>query len=82
MNIEALTTIKNLNWKWKPAKCVKYAQGIINIIAKKYPTGVSVNDYFVLPGFEHVTKNQPIIAYNGAAGQFELAVTTQFKLNI
>ena len=82
MDIEALTTIKNLNWKWRPSKCIKYAQGIMDIIARKYPKGIEATEYFVLPGFEHVTKNQPIISYNGAAGHFELTVTTKFKLNI
>jgi hypothetical protein len=80
MDTEALRTIKNLNWRWRPTKCIKFAKGYIDIITKKYPLGIPGNEYFVLPGFEHVTKNQPIVAYNGAEGQFELTVTTKFQL--
>jgi len=66
MDTYALKTIRVHNWKWSRAKAIKFVQHYIDLISAKYPLGIedSKNEnYFVLPGFEHVTKNQPILAY-------------------
>jgi hypothetical protein len=77
MNQIALKTIRNQNSKWTVAKCKKHAQGFINLINKNLPEGAS--QYFVIPGFEHVTKNQPIISFT-EEGEWVLDINTKFKI--
>lgn len=78
MDFDALRSIRIHHWKWNRNKAIKYAQNYINIVQKKYPEGINNNTYFVLPGFEHVTKYQPIIVFNNADAIWELTTTTQF----
>jgi len=79
MDLTALKTIKQKNPKWSIAQCKKHAQKVINIITNKYPEGCEAQ-YFVLPGFEHVTKNQPIISFNLSEGSWGLDNQTKFKI--
>jgi hypothetical protein len=78
MNFEAIKTIRIHNWSWSRIKAIKFADSFINLISNKYPLGIEDiknQTYFVVPGFEHVTKNQPIIKFNPAEGAWELSVT-------
>lgn len=79
MNPVALKTIRSQNSKWSAAKCKKHAQNFINAINGAYPEGTEGDQYFVIPGFEHVTKNQPIISYS-EEGEWVLEINTKFKL--
>lgn len=80
MNIEALKTISNSNKKWNLSKCKNYADKYIQIISKKYPKGLQESEYFILPKYEHVTRNQPIIIFNQIEGMWELQTITKFKI--
>lgn len=80
MNLDALKTIKRQNSKWTIAKCKKHAQSVINMISKEFPDGIDTEHYFVVPGFEHVTKDQPIITFDPTEGQWELNINTKFKI--
>jgi hypothetical protein len=80
MDPEALKTIRRKNSKWTMSKCKKHVQHVIDIISKKFPDGIKDDAYFTVPGFEHVTKNRPVISYNPIEGIYELTVNTQFKL--
>ena len=80
MNQVALKTIKSKNSKWTTAKCKKYANSVISMISKKFPEGTEGDQYFVVPGFLHVTKNQPIILFNPTNGEWDLEINTKFKL--
>jgi len=78
---KAIRTIRALKWR-----CSKYrAKKIINtygrIITKKYPNGLDTSneEYFVLPGFEHVTKNQPVFKYNNSLGNWEIKAESKFN---
>ena len=79
MNIEALKTIRVHNWKWSRAKAMEFAQKYIDLISAKYPVGLDVSNetYFVIPGFEHVTNNQPVVAYS-TGGEWELSTADLF----
>jgi len=82
MDIFAVRTVRIHNWKWPKLKAEKLLKHYVDIIGKKYPTGIEEsNQYFVVPGFEHVTKDQPIISYNPAEACWEVSTTTQFLIN-
>jgi hypothetical protein len=52
----------------------------LDLISNKYPEGLPSDTYFVIPGFEHVTKNQPIIKFNPAEGVWEVKSINKFEL--
>ena len=70
MIAEAIKTIRVHNWGMTRAEAKKLAQKFIDLIAIGYPTGVETDNetYFVIPGFEHVTKHQPVVAYHPTEG--------------
>ncbi len=76
MDIKALKTIQIHNWGFDRDDCVAVVNNIIEKISAKYPKGVDRKVYFVIPGYEHVTRNQPIIRYNIEA--FELSTINKF----
>lgn len=78
MNRQALRRIKGKYHKWSKTQCVKFVNKYINIIEKKYPEGIEESNYFVLPGFEHVRHNQPIIVFNQMEQQYELDAVSIF----
>jgi len=75
----ALKTIRIHNWKMSKTKAVKLAQKYLDLIQSKYPMGPD-NDttFFVVPGFEHVTRLQPIVTFNPTEGAWELSTTDLF----
>jgi hypothetical protein len=75
----AIKTLRIQNWKWTRYKAVKFLERCKNIILKKYPEGLESNVYFVVPGCEHITRNQPIISYNPAMGEWEITTNDLFK---
>jgi hypothetical protein len=81
MDAEALRTIKVQNWKYSIAQVKRAASEFLKLLSTKYPLGLEdvVNaTFFVMPGYEHVTKNQPIAVFNGSQGEWELSTSTQF----
>jgi hypothetical protein len=80
-NTEAIKTIRIHNWKWSRTKAVKYAQKYLDLVSNRYPNGLPENtkeEYFVLPGFDHVTKNQPIMVFSPTQLIWELTSTSLF----
>jgi hypothetical protein len=76
---DAIKTVRIQNWKWTKQKAVKFLEQYKNIISKKYPDGLESEIYFVPPGYEHVTRDQPIIRYNPAEGNWEITTKDLFK---
>jgi len=76
MDFNALKTIKNYNLKLSLLDCKNKAESFLKLISKKYPKGKS--EYFVMVGFEHVTKNQPIAQYNTDLNEWEIKSITKF----
>ena len=79
-SVRALKTIKVHNWGFSRLECIDLANRYMDFIRNKYPLGIEPNNYFVIPGYEHVTKNQPIIIYNGVEGEYKLSTANLFKL--
>lgn len=81
--LEAVKTIRIHNWKWSRTKAEKFAKKYVGIISRAYPIGIEGSDtetYFVMPGFEHVTKHQPVVAYNPTQGEWEVQTRDLFLL--
>jgi hypothetical protein len=79
--IGALKTIKFHNRRWSKSKCLKFVNDLIdNFIFKKYPEGIPENQFLVLPGYEHVNRDQPIVTYNNSISQYQLGTITKFYL--
>jgi hypothetical protein len=70
MSLEAIKTIRIHNWGMTRLGAKKLAQETIDILLGAYPTGVESDNetYYVIPGFEHVTKHQPVVAYHPTEG--------------
>jgi len=82
MSYKAIKTIRDYNLKLTISECKKIAGGFVNLINKKHPAGLDVgvdNVYFALPGFEHVTKNQPVVTFDPTEGMWILDTNTKFK---
>ncbi len=47
------------------------------MILSKYPEGIPSEQYFVLPGFNHVTRNQPVVVF-GEDGEYKLSTVNKF----
>ncbi len=73
----ALKTIINYNKRWRSRKPTIFVNKYIKLISQKYPEGLK--DYFVVPGFEHVTRNQPIIVFNTNEDIWELRSNTLYN---
>jgi len=79
MDVRAVRTVRIHNWKWPRTKAEKLLIKYKDLITKKYPQGIEeTNQYFTVPGYEHVTKDQPIIFYNHTEGSWEISVANQF----
>jgi hypothetical protein len=76
---EAIRTVKIHNWKWTRYKIEKFLKNILKLVQNKYPEGLTNGTYFVVPGFEHVTKAQPIIRFNPAEGMWEISTINLFE---
>lgn len=73
----ALKTIISYNKRWRARKATIFVNKYIKLISEKYPEGLK--DYFVVPGFEHVTRNQPIIVFNSTEDIWELRSNTLYN---
>lgn len=92
MSLNALRTIKALNWRKTRFQCQKMVNNFLDVVSKKYPDGFSdIKDskerliaerktYFVMPGFEHVTKNQPIAQFDVIERTWKLSTITNHYL--
>lgn len=78
MDIAAIQTIRNYNRRWGKRAAEKFASKFINLINKKYPEGPDKNTYYVIPGFEQVTRDQPIVQFNETDGIWVLSSFTLF----
>lgn len=82
MDVNAIRTIRIHNFKATRPSCVEKAQKFLDTLTKHRPMGFdgeSDNDqYYVMPGYEHVTKYQPIAIYSGTEGEWQLSSTSLF----
>jgi len=76
---EAIKTIRIQNWKWTRYKAIKHLNYYLNLVEKKYPQGLESNNYFVIPGCEHIANSQPIIRYNPGEGAWEITINNIFN---
>ena len=76
MSLLAIRTIRIHNFGMTRDEARFKAKEFTDLINKKYPEGVEdETTYFVMPGFEHVTKHQPIAGYNSTEASWELYTT-------
>jgi len=81
MDLNAIRTIRIHNFKASRTACVKKAKAFLDLLTKHKPKGfteVGTEQYYVMPGFEHVTKFQPVAVYSDTEGEWQLSCTTLF----
>lgn len=80
MDFILFKSIKSQHYKWNRIQCLAFANRHLDTIKKKYPDGniLPPNTYFVLPGYEHMTKFQPIIVFDSIENIFILSTNTVF----
>ena len=82
MDGAAIQTIRNYNRRWGKRAAERFASRFINLINKKYPDGYDSEAkgrvYYVIPGFEQVTRDQPIVEFNETDGIWKLSAFTLF----
>lgn len=75
--VNALKTIKLYNRRFTRQQCIDLGDKYIKLIKAKYPSGIPESQYFVVPGFNNITKNQPVIIY-GIDGEYQLSTVNKF----
>lgn len=78
MDFQLFQSIKSRHFKWNRIQCFNFANKFVKIIANKYPAGVPENTYFVIPGYETMTKFQPIVVFDNIEQSFKLSMNTTF----
>lgn len=78
MNYEIFKVIKSKHYKWNRIQCQNFVNKYIDKLQLLLPRGIPENQYFVVPGYEHVTRFQPIIIFNASSKLYELSSTTKF----
>jgi hypothetical protein len=83
MSLLAIRTIRIQNFDFDREDARQSAKEFIDLITAKYPSGLedeTINEksYFVMPGYEHVTRHQPIAGYNSKEASWELYTTDLF----
>jgi len=82
MDNNAIKTIRIHNFKATRTSCVEKAQEFLDMLTKHRPMGFVVksdNDqYYVMPGYEHVTKSQPVAVFATVEGEWQLSSTNLF----
>ena len=81
MDLDAIRTIRIQNFKASKTKAMKMIKSFLATLTTKYPMGLedgTENSYFVMPGYGHVTKYQPIAVFNGIDAEWQISTTTLF----
>ena len=78
MEYEVFKAIKSLHYRWNRIQCQSFVDRFISKLIKWIPNGIPENQYIVLPGYEHITRFQPIIIYNQEAKIYQLSSDTKF----
>lgn len=78
MDFNLFKSIKARHYKWNRIQCFNFANKFVKIIANKYPEGIPATEYFVIPGYEDVTKFQPIVVFDTIEQAFMLTSNTLF----
>ena len=81
MSLLAIRTIRIQNYSITRSKARDAGSNFIKIINSRYPNGVDSDKetYFVMPGYEHVTKYQPVATFNNSDNSWELSTINKFK---
>jgi len=78
IDYQLFKSIKSRHYRWNRIQCFNFANKYVNIISKKYPNGIEENQYFVIPGYEDMTKFQPIVVFDNIQNKFVLTTNTMF----
>ena len=78
MDYSLFQAIKSRHYKWNRIQCFNFANKFLKIIAKAHPEGIPENQYYVIPGYEDMTKFQPIIAFDIIEQAYILTSNTVF----
>jgi hypothetical protein len=78
MDYSLFQAIKSRHYKWNRIQCFNFANKYVKIIARKFPEGIPDNQYFVIPGYEDMTKFQPIVIFDTIEQAFILTSNTVF----
>jgi hypothetical protein len=79
MEALAIRSIKVKYRKFSNKKALDFSNKYLLFITKKYPNGINNNTYFVLPGFEKFTRNQPVFKYDFENNRWELTTNDNFN---
>jgi hypothetical protein len=83
MSLLAVRTIQIHNYNFTREEARQAGREFISTITSAYPLGLEDEDlnektYFVMPGYEHVTKHQPVAGYNSTEASWGLYTTDLF----
>jgi hypothetical protein len=78
MDLQLFQSIKSKHYKWNRIQCFRFADRFVRIISSKYPKGIPESEYFVLPGYESMTRFQPIVIFDPLTATFILSSNTVF----
>ena len=81
MSLLAIRTIRIHNFSKSRSQAREIGETFVTLIGRKYPNGPDTDKeiYFVLPGYEHVTKYQPVAVFNKLDNSWELSTINTFK---
>jgi hypothetical protein len=79
LEYETIQLIKSRNKGWNKYACIRFVDKCLTRIKAKLPDGIPSNQYFVLPGFEDVCHNQPIIIFDPTESMYKLTLNNKFN---
>jgi hypothetical protein len=81
---EAIYTIRALQFKCTKTKALKQIEYFLKLLNQKYPLGFNnvEKSHFTMPGFEHVTRKQPIAKYDSQENKWVIKTYTIFNFLI
>tara|TARA_R110000796_G_scaffold38210_7_gene96313 strand:- start:2271 stop:2519 length:249 start_codon:yes stop_codon:yes gene_type:complete len=80
MDLAAINSIRLSNRRLTKRRAEKYVSSLIRLITTKYPNGHK--DYYVIPGHENVSRNQPIIKFNSDDNVWTLCTESVLTIEI
>jgi len=79
LEYETIQLIKSRNKGWNKYACIRFVEKWLSRLKTQLPDGIPENQYFVLPGFEDVGHNQPIIKFDPSESMYKIALNNKFN---
>lgn len=81
MDVQAIRTVQIHKFRATKEEAIEELTKALDLVSSKYPKGLPSDTYFVVPKYEHVTKNQPVIKFNPSEGLWEVKTINKFEIN-